>query len=86
MTGFTNQGGLSLCWNIAGAEKKRAQSGENNTFEEGGKRKQKNYFSESTQNRKVKLMIKNFHKSRTIAMSVKENLGVMFLKLIFIYL
>lgn len=43
-TGFTNQGGLSLCWNIAGAKKKRAQSGENNTFEEGGKREQKCFF------------------------------------------
>lgn len=34
-TGFTDQGGLFLCWNIAGAKQKRAQSGENNTFEEG---------------------------------------------------
>lgn len=43
-TGFTNQGGLSLCWNIAGAKKKRAQRGENNTVEEGGKREQKFFF------------------------------------------
>lgn len=37
----------------------------NNTFEEGGKRGEKSFFSESTQNGKVKLMIKDSCKSRT---------------------
>lgn len=75
-----------MCWNIAGAKKKRAQSGENDTFEKGGKREENCYFSKSAGNGKVNLMIRDFHKSRTITVSVKENPEVMFLKLIFIYL